>query len=67
MADRSLSGDLLVVTVAAGVEATDQAAPGRDHRHEALAVLIGHWINEGHTIGSSEIPAVPILTSRKVS
>jgi hypothetical protein len=52
-----------VVAVAAGVEATDRAAPERDHRHEALAVLIGHWINEGHTTGSSEIPAVPILTS----
>jgi hypothetical protein len=52
-----------VVAVAAGVEATDQAAPIRDHRHEALALLIGNWINEGHTVGSGDIPSVPILTS----
>jgi Protein of unknown function (DUF1579) len=52
-----------VVTVAAGVEHTDQAAPVRDHRHQALAVLIGKWINEGHTIASGDIPSVPILTS----
>jgi hypothetical protein len=30
-----------VVNVAAGVETTDRAAPVRDGRHEALAVLIG--------------------------
>ena len=52
-----------VVAVAAGVAATDQAAPARNHRHEALAVLIGNWINEGHTIGSGQIPSVPIVTS----
>src|SRR5271168_4155157 len=52
-----------VVNVAAGVEHTDQAAPVRDGRHQALAVLIGKWINEGHTIGTAEIPSVPILTS----
>ena len=52
-----------VVSVAAGVEATDQMASARDSRHEALAVLIGNWINEGHTIGTAEIPSVPILTS----
>jgi hypothetical protein len=52
-----------VVSVAAGVENTDQTAPARDGRHEALAVLIGNWINEGHTIGTAQIPSVPILTS----
>jgi len=52
-----------VVSVAAGVESTGRMAPARDRRHEALAVLIGNWINEGHTIGTAEIPAVPILTS----
>ena len=52
-----------VVKVAAGVEDTDRAAPVRDSRHEALGVLIGNWINEGHTIGAGEIPSVPILTS----
>lgn len=48
---------------AAGVEDTGQAAPARDRRHQALAVLIGNWINEGHTVGTGEIPSVPILTS----
>jgi hypothetical protein len=52
-----------VVSVAAGVENTDQTASARDGRHEALAVLIGNWINEGHTIGTAQIPSVPILTS----
>ena len=52
-----------VVSVAAGVETTDQMAPVRDSRHEALAVIIGNWINEGHAIGTAEIPSVPILTS----
>ena len=52
-----------VVSVAAGVENTDWVAPVRDGRHQALAVLIGKWINEGHTIQTAEIPSVPILTS----
>jgi hypothetical protein len=52
-----------VVNVAAGVENTDRATPVRDGRHQALAVLIGKWINEGHTAGTAEIPSVPILTS----
>jgi hypothetical protein len=52
-----------VVKVAAGMEDTDQTAPARDNRHEALGVLIGKWINQGHTIGGGEIPVVPILTS----
>jgi|SRR5580700_2400702 hypothetical protein len=52
-----------VVNVAAGVENTDRTAPGRDGRHQALGVLIGKWINEGHTIETAEVPSVPILTS----
>jgi hypothetical protein len=52
-----------VVSVAAGIENTAQTAPARDGRHEALAVLIGNWINEGRTIGTAQIPSVPILTS----
>jgi hypothetical protein len=52
-----------VVNVAAGVDNTGQAAPVRDGRHQALAVLIGKWINEGHTIQTRDIPSVPILTS----
>jgi hypothetical protein len=52
-----------VVNVAAGVENTDRTAPVRDGRHEALAVLIGNWINEGHTIETADIASVPILTS----
>jgi hypothetical protein len=57
------TGSARVVNVAAGVERTDRTAPVRDGRHQALAVLIGKWINEGHTIGTAEIPSVPILTS----
>jgi hypothetical protein len=52
-----------LVNVAAGVENTDRTAPVRDGRHEALAVLIGNWINEGHTIETADIASVPILTS----
>jgi hypothetical protein len=52
-----------VVKVAAGVENTDRTAPVRDGRHQALAVLIGNWINEGRTIETEDIPSVPILTS----
>jgi hypothetical protein len=57
------TGSARVVNVAAGVEHTDRTAPVRDGRHQALAVLIGKWINEGHTAGTAEIPSVPILTS----
>ncbi len=60
---RTTTGSGRVVNVAAGVEHTGQAAPVRDGRHQALAVLIGKWVNEGHTIGAAEIPSVPILTS----
>ena len=60
---RTTTGSGRVVNVAAGVEHTDRAAPVRDGCHQALAVLIGKWINEGHTAGAAEIPSVPILTS----
>jgi len=52
-----------VVSVAAGVQATDRPAPVRDRRHQALEVLIGNWINTGHTTGTGEVPPVAILTS----
>jgi hypothetical protein len=57
------AGSARVVSAAAGVEKTDHAAPVRDGRHQALAVLIGNWINEGATIAAADIPSVPILTS----
>lgn len=60
---RPATGSARVVNVAAGVETTERAVPVRDGRHQALAVLIGNWINEGHTIATGEIPSVPILTS----
>jgi hypothetical protein len=52
-----------VVNVAAGVESTAGQVPVRDARHEALDVLIGKWINEGRTVASAGVPALPILTS----
>lgn len=52
-----------VVKVAAGVESTDRHVPVRGPRHEALSVLIGKWINEGHTVTTPEMPSLPILTS----
>ena len=57
------TGSARVINVAAGVENTDRTAPVRDGCHQALAVLIGKWINEGHTTGTAEIPPVPVLTS----
>lgn len=52
-----------VVNVASGMQQTDQATPARDARHEALAVLIGNWINEGATVETADVPSVPIRTS----
>lgn len=49
--------------VAAGLERTERPVPRRDERHEALGVLIGRWINEGHTVATADTPEVPILTS----
>src|ERR1700722_8938041 len=52
-----------VVSVASGMQQTDRATPARDARHEALAVLIGNWINEGTTVATADVPSVPIRTS----
>src|ERR1700677_4154912 len=52
-----------VISVAAGMEKTGQTPAVADSHHQALSVLIGKWINEGHTIGTGEIPPGPILTS----
>jgi hypothetical protein len=60
---RDATGSARVVNVAAGVEHTSRTAPVRDRRHQALAVLIGKWINEGHTIAAGDVPSVAILTS----
>lgn len=62
MSDSSSSSPR-VVKVAAGVESTACLVPVRDARHEALDVLIGKWINEGHTVATAEVPSLPILTS----
>jgi hypothetical protein len=59
----STSSSPRVVKVAAGVESTAGPVPVRDARHEALGVLIGKWINEGHTVATAEVPSLPILTS----
>jgi hypothetical protein len=59
----SSSSSPKVVKVASGVESTAQQVAVRDARHEALDVLIGKWINEGHTVATAEAPSVPILTS----
>jgi hypothetical protein len=48
-----------VINVAAGMQKTDRTTPVHDARHQALAVLIGKWINQGHTID----PSASILTS----
>jgi hypothetical protein len=59
----SSSSSPRVVKVAAGVESTARPVPVRDARHEALDVLIGKWINEGHTVATAQLPSLPILTS----
>lgn len=59
----SSSSSPKVVRVASGVESTAQQVAVRDARHEALDVLIGKWINEGHTVATAEAPSMPILTS----
>jgi hypothetical protein len=63
MSEGSTAAEARVVTVAAGLETTDRQVPVRDRRYEALGVLIGKWINEGHTVASGDVPSVPILTS----
>jgi hypothetical protein len=52
-----------VVQVAAGVQSTAQPVPVRDARHDALEVLIGKWINEGHAVAAAGVPSLPIVTS----
>src|ERR1700722_2707206 len=52
-----------VVNVASGVQTTDRATPVRDGRHQALAVLIGNWINEGAPIAAADVPTAAIRTS----
>ena len=52
-----------VVSVAAGMQKTDRATPVRDGRHQALAVLIGNWINEGATVATADIASAAIRTS----
>ena len=52
-----------VVNVASGMQTTGRAAPVRDGRHQALAVLIGNWINEGATVATADVPTAAIRTS----
>src|ERR1700733_15656651 len=52
-----------VVNVASGMQTTGRAAPVRDGRHQALAVLIGNWINEGATSATADVPTAAIRTS----
>ena len=52
-----------VVSVAAGMQKTDRATPVRDGRFQALAVLIGNWINEGATVATADIASAAIRTS----
>jgi hypothetical protein len=52
-----------VVNVATGVQTTDRATPVRDGRHQALAVLIGTWINEGAPNAAADVPTAAIRTS----
>jgi hypothetical protein len=59
----SSSSSPRVVQVTAGVASTGRPVPVRDARHGALDVLIGRWINEGHTIASAGMPSLPIVTS----
>jgi hypothetical protein len=63
MTNTSTTEPARVVEVAAGLERAERRTPVRDARHRALDVLIGSWINEGHTIAAAGVPSVPILTS----
>jgi hypothetical protein len=42
---------------------TDPATSTPGAAHQRLDIFIGKWINEGHTIASTDAPSVPILTS----
>ena len=63
MSNARTTGSVRVIQVAVGMERTDRPAPVRDARHEALEVLIGSWLNEGHTVETAQIPAAAIVTS----
>ncbi len=43
------------------MEHQQQPKPGPEH--ELLNVIIGKWINEGHTVATPDAPSVKILTS----
>jgi hypothetical protein len=43
------------------VEHQQQPRPGSEH--QLLDVIIGKWINEGHTVATADAPSVKILTS----
>ena len=43
------------------MERQQQPNPGPEH--ELLGVVIGKWINEGHTVATADAPSVEILTS----
>ena len=53
MSSTSTTESARVVEVAAGLESTGRRTPVRDARHLALDVLIGRWINVGHTIAAA--------------
>jgi len=44
-------------------ETTPMPTPAPAAAHRRLAVFIGKWINEGHTIAGPDAPALKILTS----
>jgi Protein of unknown function (DUF1579) len=52
-----------VVSVAAGLEQTEQAPARRGPEHAKLDALIGRWITEGHTVASPGAPAAKIIAS----
>jgi hypothetical protein len=52
-----------VVSVAAGLEQTEQAPARRGPEHVKLDALIGRWITEGQTVASAGAPAAKIVAS----
>lgn len=63
MGSESSSEPGRVRRVAAGVEDSAAAPAARDRRHIALEVLVGRWINDGHTVATPQAPSQPIRTS----
>jgi hypothetical protein len=41
----------------------NQQQPGPGPEHEALEVIIGKWINEGHTVATEDAQSARIITS----